>query len=85
MTAYTALMHMHRVVKIIKRKRETKIHFIAAYAISQTKMIANLCHYMEHSTNQQIVTITKRTIKIVQIDLRVLNVSSGLTFWCYVD
>ena len=31
-------------LKTTKRNRETKIH-VATYAISQTEMIANMCHY----------------------------------------
>jgi len=31
-------------LKTIKTKRWTKIH-VATYAISQTEMIANICHY----------------------------------------
>ena len=31
-------------IKTIKKKRGTKIH-VATYAISQTEMIANICHY----------------------------------------
>jgi len=31
-------------IKTIKKKRGTKIH-VATYAISQTEMIVNICHY----------------------------------------
>ena len=31
-------------LKTIKKKRGAKIH-VATYAISQTEMIANICHY----------------------------------------
>ena len=31
-------------IKTITRNKETKIH-VATYAISQTEMIANICHY----------------------------------------
>jgi len=34
----------YRMIKTIKKKRGTKIH-VATYAISQTEMIANICHY----------------------------------------
>jgi len=47
-------------IKTIKKKRGTKIH-VATYAISQTEMIVNIIT-MEHGTNQQIVTITKRVL-----------------------
>ena len=34
----------YRIIKTTKKKIGTKIH-VATYAISQTEMIANICHY----------------------------------------